>query len=69
MFSLELPHWSDSNKYIQYTIFNIEKKIILNYPKSAAMGFFPGTQEGIWNSRGKRTISVHASEVLLYNLK
>ena len=30
----------DSNKYTQHTIFNILKKIILNYPKSAAMGFF-----------------------------
>ena len=30
---------SDSNKYTQYIIFNIKKKIILNYPKSAAMGF------------------------------
>ena len=25
--------------YTQYTIFNIKKKITLNYPKSAAMGF------------------------------
>ena len=24
----------------KYTIFNTKKKIILNYPKSAAMGFF-----------------------------
>ena len=30
----------DSNEYTQYTIFNIKKIIILNYPKSAAMGFF-----------------------------
>ena len=39
-FSLELPHQGDSNLYTQYTIFNIKKKITLNYPKSAAMGFF-----------------------------
>ena len=39
VFSLELPHRGNSNGYIQYTIFNIKKKIILNYPKSAAMGF------------------------------
>ena len=39
MFSLESPHRGDSNVYTQYTIFNIKKKIILNYPKSAAMGF------------------------------
>ena len=40
MFSLESPHRGDSNKYTQYTIFNIKKKITLNYSKSAAMGFF-----------------------------
>ena len=40
MFSLESPHKGDSNEYTQYFIFNIEKKITLNYPKSAAMGFF-----------------------------
>ena len=39
MFSLESPHRGDSNEYIQYTIFNIKKKITLNYPNSAAMGF------------------------------
>ena len=39
VFSLESPHRGDSNEYIQYSIFNIRKKIILNYPKSAAMGF------------------------------
>ena len=41
MFSLELPHRGDSNEYTQYTIFNIKKKITLDYPKSAAVGFFP----------------------------
>ena len=40
MFSLESPHRGDSNESIQYTIFNIKKKITLNYPKSAAMGFY-----------------------------
>ena len=30
----------DSNEYTQYTIFNMNKKNTLNYPKSAAMGFF-----------------------------
>ena len=29
----------DSNEYTQYTIFNMKKNIILNYPKSADMGF------------------------------
>ena len=42
MFSLESPHRSDSNEHTQYTIFNIKKKVILNYPKSASMGFFMG---------------------------
>ena len=41
VFSLESPHRGDSNEYTQYTIFNIKMKIILNYLKSAAMGFFP----------------------------
>ena len=46
MSSLESPHRGDSNEYTQYTIFNIKKKNTLNYPKSAAMGFFfQGTQE------------------------
>ena len=40
MFSLESPHRSDSNEYTQYTISQYEKEITLNYPKSAAMGFF-----------------------------
>ena len=40
MFSLESPHRGDSNEYTQYTIFNIKRKIDLNYLKSAAMGFF-----------------------------
>ena len=30
------------------------------------MGFFQGTQERVRNSRGKRAISVRATEVLLY---
>ena len=51
VFSLESPHRGDSNEYTQYTIFNIyiKKKIILNYPKSATMGFFQGTQERVRN--------------------
>ena len=40
MFTLESPHRGDSNEYIQYTILNVNKKNTLNYPKSAAMGFF-----------------------------
>ena len=44
MFSLESPHWGDSNEYTQYTIFNMKKKkkkeYYPNYPKSPATGFF-----------------------------
>ena len=40
VFSLESPHRGDSNKYTQYTIFNIKKKITLDYCKSAPMGLF-----------------------------
>ena len=41
MFSLELPHRGDSNDYTYYTTFNMKKDITHNYPKSAAMEFFP----------------------------
>ena len=41
MFSLESPHRGDSNEYTQYTIFNMNKKDTINYPKSTAVGFFP----------------------------
>ena len=34
MSSFESPHRGDSNEYTQYTNFNIQKKITLNYPKS-----------------------------------
>ena len=40
LFTLESPHQGDSNEYTQYTIFNMNKKTTLNYPKSAGMGFF-----------------------------
>ena len=40
MFSLESPQRGGSNDYIQHTSFIIQKKITLDYPKSAAMGFF-----------------------------
>ena len=41
VFSLESPRRGDSNENTQHTIFNRKKKILLNYPKSAAMDFFP----------------------------
>ena len=42
MFSFESPHRGDSNECAQYTIFNIKKKMTLNYPKPAAMFFSKG---------------------------
>ena len=71
MFSLESPHRGDSNEYTQYTIFNLKKKkkernkVGLNYPKSAAMGYFQGIQKRVRNSHGKRAVSVRATKVLL----
>ena len=40
MFTLESPPGGDSYEYTQYTIFNMNKKNTLNYPKSAATSFF-----------------------------
>ena len=40
VFLLESPHRGDSNENTQYTIDNMNKKNNLNYPKSAAKGFF-----------------------------
>ena len=51
---LESPHRRDSNENTQYTIFNIKKKITINYPnKSAAMGFFPGDSRTSLKQQGK----------------
>ena len=62
VFSLESPHRGDSNKYTQYSIFNIKKKITLNYPISTAVRFFfQESQEQVRNSR------VRATEGVLYN--
>ena len=66
MFSLKSLHRCDSNVYIHHFQYKKNKKITLNYPKSAGMGFFQGAQERVRNSRGKRAISVRAIEVLLY---
>ena len=47
VFSLESPIEAIlmSTHNIQFIIFNSKKKITINYPKSAAMGFFQGTEE------------------------
>ena len=67
VFPLESAHRGDSNEYTHYTIFNIKKKITLNYSKSAAMGFFSRhSRKSGRNSRVKRAINVRAIEVLLY---
>ena len=67
VFSFESPHQGDSNEYTQYTIFNIKWK--LNHPKLSQICsygiFFQGTQERVRNSRGKRVMSVQATEGLL----
>ena len=42
MFSLDSHHRGDSNEYTQCTIFNIKKKITLNYPKLQLSGFSEG---------------------------
>ena len=62
MFSLESPKRGDSNEYTQFIIFNIKKKITLNYPKSAAVGNIPRDSR----MSSKRAISVRATEGLLY---
>ena len=48
----------------------MKKKITLNYPKSAAMGFFQRTEDRVRSSRGKRAIrlSVPATEVVMLKL-
>ena len=48
VFSLETPHRGDNNEYNAiYHFSKIKKKITLNYPKAAAMGFIQGTQEQV----------------------
>ena len=70
MFLLESSHRGDSYEYTQYTIFNIKKE---NHPKLSQICsngiFFQGTQERVRNNRGRRDISVRATEVLLYTLE
>ena len=50
-----------------YIPFSSYKKMALNCPKFAAMGFlFQGTQERVRNSDDKRSIGAQATEVSLY---
>ena len=66
VFSLESPHRGDSNEYTQNTIFNVKKENHPKLSKSAARDFFQGTEKRVRNSDGKRSISVRATEGLLY---
>ena len=61
MFSEESPHGGDSVENTQYIIFNIKRKITLNYPKSTARVFFQGTQGRVRDSHGKRAMRVRAT--------
>ena len=58
MFRLESPHQSDSNEYMQYTIFNAIKKITVYYPQSAAMGYFPRDSRMSWKTAVVNELSV-----------
>ena len=69
VFTLESPHRGDSNEYTQCAIFKKINKVTPNYSKSAAMEFFQGTRKRVRNSRGKRAISVRATQGLLYSSK
>ena len=42
MFLLESPHRGDSNEYIQYTIFNIERKISPKLSQICSFGISQG---------------------------
>ena len=74
VFSLESPYRTydkpfsiqifNTNEYTQYTILNTKKKITHKYLKSAMGNFFHGTLERVQKSRGKRAISVRATEGL-----
>ena len=45
-------HWNRLIEAILMSTYNIPFAITLNYSKSAALEFFPGTQERVRNSRG-----------------
>ena len=66
MFSFESPHRRDFNEYIQYSIFKMNTKVTLNYFNLQLWNFSQGTIDRVRNNRGKRAISVRATEGLLY---
>ena len=62
LFSFELPLRGDSNKYTQYTIFNIKKENHAKFSQICSYEIlFKGTQERARNSRGKRAINVEVT--------
>ena len=66
MFSSESPHRGNFKENTQYTIFNIKKKITLNYPDSAVMRFFPKGLKNEFETAVVNESSVfRATEVLL----
>ena len=65
LFLLESPHRGDSNDNTQYTISQYEKENHSKLSQICSYGIFQGTEERVRNSRGKRAISVRATEVLL----
>ena len=63
MFSLESLYRGDANEYTNNTIFNMKKKITLNYPKYNNVCSFRIFSYGLKN---EFEIAVAAIEVLLY---
>ena len=66
MFTLESPHRGDSKEYTQYTNSQYEKENPLNYPKSAAMGFFSKGPKNKFETAVVIKRSVFETEGLLY---
>ena len=69
VFSLELPHRGDSNKFTQYTIFNVKRHLTKLFLNLQLWEFFKGLKnESETAVRGKRVtcINVRVIEVLLY---
>ena len=69
MLSLESPHRGDSNEYTQYRFQYKKEESHYIIPPLQPMEFFLGPQEHVRISRGKRAISVRATEALLYCLQ
>ena len=67
VFSLETSQQGDSNEYTQYTISQYKRENHSELSQNLHLwDLFQRTQERVRNSRGKRAISVRATQVLLY---